>query len=80
MALADGNGVDSGTLPAAFANATYAIVLSVHAWEYNVGKGPADISNPVACSAKSTTQFTVNRDNDLANDTTFDWFAIGLKP
>ena len=68
------------TLPASFANSTYSVILSVHAWEYNSGKGPADVSNPVSVTAKSTTTFTANRDNDLAYDTTFDWFAIGLKP
>ncbi len=68
------------TLPAPFANTSYSVILSVHAWEYNAGKGPADVSNPVSVTAKSTTAFTANRDNDLANVTIFDWVAIGLKP
>lgn len=67
-------------LPAPFADSNYTVVLSVHAWEYNATKGPSDVSNPVAVTAKSTTTFTANRDNDLANVTTFDWFAVGLKP
>jgi hypothetical protein len=67
-------------LPAAFGNTTYKVLLSLHAWEYNAGKGPSDVSNGISVTAKSTTTFSVNRDNDLANVTTFDWLAIGLKP
>ncbi len=68
------------TLPAPFANTPYSVMLSLHEWEYNDGKGPANVSNAISVVAKSTTTFTVNRDNDLANDTVFDWVAIGLKP
>ncbi len=68
------------TLPAAFGNNTYRVQLSLNAWEYNAGKGPANVSNGISVIAQTTTTFTVNRDNDLANDTVFDWFAIGLKP
>ncbi len=67
-------------LPAPFANTTYQVMLSLHAWDYNAGKGPADVSNGISVVSNSTTTFTVNRDNNLANVTLFDWFAVGLKP
>ncbi len=67
-------------LPAPFANLNYSVLLSLHMWEYNDGKGPANVSNGISVVAKTTTTFIVNRDNDLALDTVFDWFAIGLKP
>ncbi len=68
------------TLPASFANTNFSVLLSLNVWDYNAEKGPSDVSNGIAVIAKSTTTFTVNRDNDLANDTIFDWLAIGLKP
>ena len=68
------------TLPAAFGNTAYTVLLSLDEWDYNQDKGPEDVSNGISVVAKSTTKFTVNRDNDLANDTVFGWFAIGLKP
>lgn len=67
-------------LPAPFANTDYTVMLSLDVWDYNAGKGPADVSNGISVTAKSITTFTVNRDNDLAGTTTFDWFAIGPKP
>ena len=67
-------------LPAPFANLGYSVQLSLHAWEYNAEKGPANVSNGISVVVKTTTAFHVNRDDDLALDTVFDWFAIGLKP
>ncbi len=67
-------------LPAPFANTDYSVLLSLHMWNYDAGKGPINVSNGISVVGKTTTVFMVNRDDDLAFDTVFDWLAIGLKP
>lgn len=66
------------SLPAAFANANYVIAFS---WDDSWSSGGA-VQGPMRVNAgsKTTTQFQLDRDDDVTGIINTDWFAIGLKP
>ncbi len=66
------------TLPTSFADTTYAITFSFdNTWTASgTVQGPLRIEK----DSKTTTQFELNRDDDVTGTINVDWMAIGLKP
>lgn len=68
----------TATLPVPFANANYIIAFSFDdSWTSSGAvQGPLRTEK----DSKTTTQFEIDRDDDVTGTINVDWIAIGLKP